>query len=277
MKVDPKVIAFFPCRNEAKNLGAVLESMNMQTYPFYKIVIVDDNSTDETSAIAEEYGAEVMYLPFEHPSYLGKPELSTIFNMAIIYILANKFPYNYLMQHGADNLLPAWYVECMVKRMEEDKRIVIAGGNVKGEAVYKTHVRGTGRFYRGTFWNRWIRFYPFNHAWESYPLFKALSLGLITRNYKDLIMIPLRPTRLYKEQYGIAMRELGYFPPFAFMKCLLTIFLGRKFGVKMLNSYLLSKSGVIDEGVKAWIRRYQVGRMIHFKESLEIWIWKALH
>jgi glycosyltransferase involved in cell wall biosynthesis len=246
--------------------------MTYQTYRFHKIIIVNDNSTDDTRDIAEEYGADIIDLEADHPSYIGRPELSTIFNYAFHYIRVKGFGYEYLMQHGADNLLPYWYVECMVRRMEADKRIVVAGGNVKGEAVHKSHVRGTGRFYRATFWDRYIKYYPFNHTWESYPLFKALSLGYITRNYKDLVMIPLRPTRLYKERYGVAMRELGYFPPFALGKCLLSVLLGRKVGVKMLISYLFSKSGVIDNDVKTWIRRHQIERMIHFKESLKIWI-----
>ena len=164
---------------------------------------------------------------------------------------------------GGDTILPRNYVETIVNRMEANKRIVIAGGIIKGEFQYKDHVRGLGRFYEANFWNIFVKYYPINYTWESYPLYKARSLNLMLKSYPDLEMIPLRNTRLYKEGYGQAMRELGYFPPFAIGKCLLASILGGRSGVKMLQSYLFSPSGIMDVEIKNWIRLHQIRRILN--------------
>lgn len=271
---DPlkKVIAFFPCRNEAKNLPRVLNSMINQTHPFSEIIIVNDASTDRTKKIAEDYGVTVIDQLLKHPSLIGNPQLATLFNRALLFIYANELKFDYLMQHGGDTVLPSNYVESMIQRMGLDKRIVVAGGIIKGEHQYKNHVRGLGRFYEAYFWNKYVKFYPINYTWESYPLFKALSLGYKLKNYPDLMMIPLRHTRLYKEGYGRSMRELGYFPPFAIVKCLLSTIFGRKTGIKMLKSYLSSPSGIMDIQIKNWIRLHQIRRILNPLDSLRIWV-----
>ncbi len=49
----PHVVAVIPARNEDKVLGRALRSLNEQEYPgFFDIIVVDDNSTDETAATA---------------------------------------------------------------------------------------------------------------------------------------------------------------------------------------------------------------------------------
>jgi cellulose synthase/poly-beta-1,6-N-acetylglucosamine synthase-like glycosyltransferase len=45
------------CRNEEKNLPSVMNSIGIQDYPenLYEVIIVDDNSTDQTSKIASKF------------------------------------------------------------------------------------------------------------------------------------------------------------------------------------------------------------------------------
>src|ERR1044072_5318126 len=52
------VSVVIPCFNEEQGIAAVLKSM-----PDYvdQVVVVDNNSTDETGRIAEELGAEVVF------------------------------------------------------------------------------------------------------------------------------------------------------------------------------------------------------------------------
>lgn len=49
------VSVLIPARNEEKKLPLLLESLVHQSYPAYEILIIDDNSTDRTWNIIEEY------------------------------------------------------------------------------------------------------------------------------------------------------------------------------------------------------------------------------
>jgi hypothetical protein len=51
----PLVSVIIPARNEETNLGTCLESLTKQEGVSFEIIVVDDNSTDRTSAIAESF------------------------------------------------------------------------------------------------------------------------------------------------------------------------------------------------------------------------------
>jgi glycosyltransferase involved in cell wall biosynthesis len=49
------VSILIPARNEERNLARVLDSILLQSYPNYEVIILDDGSNDDTYAIAESY------------------------------------------------------------------------------------------------------------------------------------------------------------------------------------------------------------------------------
>ena len=53
---NPKISVIIPVRNEAKTVKRLLRSLFQQEYPkeLYEVIVVDDNSTDETFEIVEE-------------------------------------------------------------------------------------------------------------------------------------------------------------------------------------------------------------------------------
>ena len=59
---EPKVSIIIPAYNEEKNLKACLSSIALLDYPRGKteVIVVDDGSTDKTSAIARTHGAKVI-------------------------------------------------------------------------------------------------------------------------------------------------------------------------------------------------------------------------
>ena len=72
----PDVVAVVPARNEADVIARSLGSLSVQDYPgSFRIILVDDNSTDDTGAIAARLGSErVAVLPGAPlaPGWTGK-------------------------------------------------------------------------------------------------------------------------------------------------------------------------------------------------------------
>jgi len=266
------VYAFMPARNEEDNLPECLDSLLKQTLKPSKILVINDASIDKTKDIAESYGCDVINLTEQHESYTLSVE--DTWRFATIWNHAFPMPRNtdYLMQTGPDVILPRNYIERLVKLMEQDNRLVIASGMIEGEPTLKTHVRGAGRLYKAWFWNKYVKMFPLTHGCESYPLYKALALGFKVQNFPQIIMKAQRPTQLHKGKYGYAMRELGYFPPFALAKCFLSTLFSPKNGIMMFKTYLTSPFKPKDKDIQTYLRLHQIHRILHVKESLAIWL-----
>lgn len=69
----PLVSIIIPAKNEEKNIGKLLESLKKQVYPNFEIIVVDDQSTDNTSKIAERYGVKLIRISERPTDFLGKP------------------------------------------------------------------------------------------------------------------------------------------------------------------------------------------------------------
>jgi cellulose synthase/poly-beta-1,6-N-acetylglucosamine synthase-like glycosyltransferase len=70
----PSLSIIIPARNEVKDLPILLRSLSEQQYPSsLEVIVVDDNSQDETGRIAESFGFKVIRLTELPPSWLGKP------------------------------------------------------------------------------------------------------------------------------------------------------------------------------------------------------------
>lgn len=61
---QPRFSIVIPAYNEANYLASTLSSLALQDYQGnYEVIVVDNNSTDETSSIAKAYGAKVVFEP----------------------------------------------------------------------------------------------------------------------------------------------------------------------------------------------------------------------
>jgi chlorobactene glucosyltransferase len=70
----PNLSVIIPARNEAEVLPALLNSLKEQHYPSsLEVIVVDDNSQDDTAKIAESFGAKVIRLTELSPGWFGKP------------------------------------------------------------------------------------------------------------------------------------------------------------------------------------------------------------
>jgi 4,4'-diaponeurosporenoate glycosyltransferase len=68
-----KVSIIVPARNEQARLPTLLASLEAQDYPHYELIVVDDNSTDDTAALARAAGATTIAVTEVAPGWIGKP------------------------------------------------------------------------------------------------------------------------------------------------------------------------------------------------------------
>ncbi|GAB4579754.1 MAG: glycosyltransferase family 2 protein [Anaerolineales bacterium] len=70
----PSLSIIIPARNEEDNLQRLLPTLNALDYPgLSEILVVDDNSTDQTARVAQSLGARVVCAGPLPPGWLGKP------------------------------------------------------------------------------------------------------------------------------------------------------------------------------------------------------------
>lgn len=73
IKEYPKVSIIIPARNEEHNIGKLLLSVNNQKLKVHEVIVVNDCSTDNTRAIAENFGAKVLESKSLPEGWMGKP------------------------------------------------------------------------------------------------------------------------------------------------------------------------------------------------------------
>jgi len=75
-----KISVIIPARNEEKNIGKLLSSIEKQTYPkpLFEVIVVDDHSTDNTAAIVNSYSfAKLIKLELDNINSYKKKAIET--------------------------------------------------------------------------------------------------------------------------------------------------------------------------------------------------------
>ena len=113
----PSVVAVVPARNEADILGAALPTLLAQDYPEFRVILVDDASTDDTAAVAASLGTDrltIVHGDGPPPGWAGK-----VAAMALGVEAAGE-P-DYLLFTDADIRHPADSVRLLVATARRDR------------------------------------------------------------------------------------------------------------------------------------------------------------
>ena len=91
------VSVVIPCYNAAPFLRETLDSVLAQTHPALEVIVVDDGSTDDSSAITESYGPPVRVIRQPYFGKLGTvtelpPELQKLGSGSMARVLEVEFP-----------------------------------------------------------------------------------------------------------------------------------------------------------------------------------------
>lgn len=120
-----KVSVVIPAYNEEKYIGSCLESLMHQQEAADEIIVVDNNSTDNTAKIARKFGVRVIGEKRQGMT----PARNTGFDAARHEIIARS---------DADNKLPPYWIKKIKKNFSSREIDALTGPIVYGDFLLKT-------------------------------------------------------------------------------------------------------------------------------------------
>ena len=121
------VTVLVPAHNEELTLSATLRSLQEQSLPPTRVVVVADNCTDATEEVARRHGAEVL------KSVGNTDKKAGALNQALVQILPGLGENDVVMVMDADTVLQANFLLSAVKRFRADRALMAIGGIFYGE------------------------------------------------------------------------------------------------------------------------------------------------
>ena len=120
----PLISVMIPARNEEKNIRICVESLQKQDYPNYEILVLDDNSTDKTSAIVNEIAAKDSRVKLYHGDPLPDDWGGKSF---ACYQLAQKAKGDWLLFTDADTIHEPHMLRATLALAIEEKTSLLSG------------------------------------------------------------------------------------------------------------------------------------------------------
>lgn len=147
-----------PAHNEADYISLTLDSIVSQTILPKEVVVVNDNSTDDTAVIVSKYIEKHSFIGLVNKTsgtkHLPGSKVIQAFNKGYETLDNN---YDFIVKLDADIILPLNYFETLIQYFKADETIGMAGGfayiEKKGEWLLenltnKDHIRGAFKAYR---------------------------------------------------------------------------------------------------------------------------------
>jgi poly-beta-1,6-N-acetyl-D-glucosamine synthase len=195
-----------PCRDEAQYLRRTLDSVAAQSVQPALWVVVDDGSTDGTSAILEEYARRLPYLRVVRRTDRGRrkvgPGVIEAFDAGLETVRLEDF--DYLCKLDMDLDLPVLYFELLMQRMESDPRVGTTSGKpwfvhphsglLESEICGDEMSVGMTKFYRVACFKE-IGGFVRQVMWDGIDCHRARMLGWIAESVdlEPLRFVHLRP------------------------------------------------------------------------------------
>lgn len=147
-----------PAHNEAQYIAQTLDSLVAQTVLPSQVVVVDDQSTDETAEIVAVYAQKYSWISLvRHTSaavHLPGSKVIQAFNQGLILW---DYSHDCIVKLDADLILPTNYFEKVLLHFQSDAKIGMVGGValiprngqwVLEQLTDKDHIRGAFKAYR---------------------------------------------------------------------------------------------------------------------------------
>ena len=229
-----KFLIIIPTHNEEKNILFCLESLKNQTFRDYKIVVVNDGSTDQTQNIVNEFAAahpdfEIKNL--EKSEHQPGAKVVRTFKKGLEMVDLKDF--DIICKFDADIIFPENYLKKIHDVYENNPKAGMVSGIVKiKKSVFenklafdfrdekkqwvfenissKNHVRGPIKSYRKECFQEMNGLRPVL-GWDNIDVMLAKKNGWEVLTIKDLWVKHLRPTAYkYKTQKAEKLGEYFY-------------------------------------------------------------------
>jgi len=266
---NSKIAVVLNARNEEKVIKKTLDSIINQKLQPYRIIVINDGSTDNTREILSTFSnIELVDISVREESYLAKKELANTVNQGLLKLHDDdKCEFVWLV--GGDLIFPPDYTLKIVQRMQNDS-IVISSGVIDGE--FSIEPRGGGRVVDWNFWKKIGMLYPINYGWEGYLVLKANSLGYQTKSYSDLIITTQRKsgTKFNSKRYyfyGLGLKALGYSLVYVLGKTVIFAKHHPKGAYYLLKGYLSNYKELYDSDLRKYVQKTQKEKLLHLDST----------
>lgn len=208
----PKIAVIIPAHDEQAFLGRCLESLTQQTLKPQKLLIVDDNSSDLTTSIAQHFAAEHSYISLlrvrSHEHHLPGSKVVSAFLKGLESLDED---WDILCKFDADLLFPPDYLQQIAVHFQSDPTVGMAGGfcYIRQGDQWKLesltgpdHIRGALKAYRKQCYRDIGGLRP-SMGWDTVDELLAQYRGWKVHTDPALQVKHLRPTG---ETYGKASK-----------------------------------------------------------------------
>ncbi|WP_179339978.1 glycosyltransferase family 2 protein [Winogradskyella ludwigii] len=213
-----------PAHNEEDYIGKTLESLVQQTLLPKAVIVVNDNSTDQTQRICEDYASTHPYISVLNSTssnkHLPGSKIINAFNKGLA-VLDND--YDIICKFDADLIFPKDYLEKIANHFKANTKLGMASGFCYVEKnnkwilenlTNKDHIRGALKAYRKDCFNQIGHLKP-SMGWDTVDelLAKYHGWGILTD--ETLHVKHLKPTgqsynKASKYMQGEAMYKMRY-------------------------------------------------------------------
>jgi len=153
-----RIAIVIPAHNEAENIGKTITSLVEQSLRPYALIVVDDNSSDATAAIVQEFSEKHPWVKVirKKSSDLHLPG-SKIIHAFNTGVEALDVRYDLICKFDADLIFPKNYLERLVSHFKSNPKLGMAAGfcYIKKDSKWvlenltrKDHIRGALKCYR---------------------------------------------------------------------------------------------------------------------------------
>ncbi|NRD20982.1 glycosyltransferase [Winogradskyella eckloniae] len=213
-----------PAHNEEDFIGKTLESLTQQTLLPKALIVVNDNSTDNTQTIAYDYASKFQWISVVNSTssnkHLPGSKIINAFNKGLAVLDHN---YDVICKFDADLIFPDNYLEIISKHFISNPKLGMASGFcyiqknndwVLENLTNKDHIRGALKTYRKACFNQ-IGQLKASMGWDTVDELLAKYHGWDIFTDESLHVKHLKPTgqsynKASKFLQGEAMYKMRY-------------------------------------------------------------------